>query len=307
MTHYFIESVEDEKIYDEDGILTPGRIQEYVAKKVAQHSSFTQLPVIENRVVGYYPFISKSTALRSVNNETIETLEPSSNNLSTREISFTTPNREAREKLQKISIEFIENAFEAFLSNRFKNYSRLNFKNCDEININGKNAIKSRIVEDAKGKLKSINKVIYIKQEPVYDRYQQMINPMLSVLGKRPEPIEYRDVPEIDFNNTYFNSIDITMECSDIHHVSFGLGAVAYQAKWGGVIAPYFYKIEWDGEKNSQLTSLRKYNYTYLIEDLSVTEIPQLKLQLFEDLEKSIVEWNKERESELEEFKIRKT
>lgn len=56
LTYYFLESLKNKFLYDEDNILTPLRIQEYVAKKISILSDFNQNPVIESRVTGYYPF-----------------------------------------------------------------------------------------------------------------------------------------------------------------------------------------------------------------------------------------------------------
>jgi len=308
MTHYFIESVESEGLYDQDGILTPGRIQEYVAKKVALHSSFAQLPVIENRVVGYYPFIAKRASVEVGVHEVANATDTAGAVVSTRrEISFVAPNRDSREELQRISIEFLRNSIDSFLGTGFEGFTRSDFQNCDEINLYGSDNLKTRIVQDAEGKLKSINRVVYMKKEPIYDPYQTMLNPMLSVLGKRPKPTGYRDVPEIDFDNPFFDSVDVVMKSADIWKVSFGIGAVTYQAKWGGVISPYFYKVDWDGEENNLISTIKKYNYTYLVEVESIAEIPRLHLQIFGDLAKSLADWNRERADELKEFKIKKT
>lgn len=302
MTHYFLESISTHTLYDEDGILTPGRIQEYVAKKVATHSNFVQVPVIENRVVGYYPFAFAKPSLPSTQVPMVPAVAQSA-----RAVSFIKPNEDARQKLQDTASAFLVGAFEEFLKGKFEGFERRDFDDCESIDLEMSNKIKDKIVSDAQGKYRSIGSIIYEREEPIYDSYQNLFNPMIQLLGKRPEPTGYRKVPEIDYSNKFYDSVDIGMFSPTIWKVSFGMGAVTYQAKWGGVVSPYYYLIDWDGEKDAVIGEFRKYNYTYLVDEESLELIPKMEIQLFGDLLKSLEKWNRDREEELKDFKIKKT
>lgn len=56
LTYYFLEALNNEYLYNEEGTLTFMRIQEYVAKNIREISNFKQNPVIENRIIRFYPF-----------------------------------------------------------------------------------------------------------------------------------------------------------------------------------------------------------------------------------------------------------
>jgi hypothetical protein len=307
MTHYFIEAIYNDALYDEDGILTPGRIQEYVAKKVATFSHFSQTPVSESNTSGYYPFAMKSPAFDSLS------LVPAVVSLQNRAMVSIKPTRESRLELQKIAIDFMTVSFNKFIDEYFGDYQKSQFNTLQDIPLSNTKKLKEKIVSDADAKYKAINKIICHKQTPVYktiDHNNGLFSAFLNFSSvfnttSEREISHYEDVPVIDYNNAYFDSIDIILINDDIWKVSFGIGAVAYQAKWGGVISPYFYKIEWDGEKNSIITDIKKYHYTYLIESTSIEEIPQIELEMFTDIQSSLASWNKTRKEELDNFKIK--
>jgi uncharacterized caspase-like protein len=298
MTHYFIEAIRNDALYDEEGILTPGRIQEYVAKKVATFSHFSQTPVSESNTSGYYPFAMKTPAFDSFS------LVPAVVSPQNRAIASIKPTRESRLELQKIAIDFLTNAFNKFIDEHFGDYQKSQFDTLQDVPLSNTGKLKEVIVSDATGKHYAINKTIYYKEKPVYKTITH--KNMLSFLytASEQEISHYEDVPVIDYNNAYFDSIDIILVNDDIWKVSFGIGAVAYQAKWGGVISPYFYKIEWDGEKNSIIDNIKKYHYTYLIESTSREEIPEIKIEMFADIRSSLASWNNARKEELDAFKI---
>lgn len=299
MTHYFIEAIYKDALYDEEGILTPGRIQEYVAKKVADFSHFLQIPMSESNTSGYYPFAMKKPAFDSFS------LVPAVVSSQNRAIESIKPTLESRLELQKIAIDFLKNAFNKFIDKHFGDYQKSQFDTLQDIPLSNTEILKERIVSDAEGKYKAINKTIYYKEEPVYKPVSRYNLAALLNLNSEREISHYENVPVIKYNNAYFNSIDIILINDDIWKVSFGIGAVAYQAKWGGVISPYFYKIEWDGEKNSIIADIKKYHYTYLIESTSMGEIPQIEMEMLVDIQSSLASWNKTRKEELDSFKIR--
>jgi len=299
MTNYFIEAIQNEKLYDEDGILTPGRIQEYVAKKVATHSHFEQIPVSENNISGYYPFAMINPAFESTS------LVPAVVSVQNRVISSIKPNRESRLELQKTSIDFLKKAITSFVDEKFGDYQQQYYDNANTIQLSNEKMLIDRIVSDAEQKYKAINGIMYYNKEPIYGPVSYFNLASLFGLNNGRKVERYENVSVIDYTNEYFNSIDVVLINENIWKVSLGIGAVTYQAKWGGIISPYFYRIEWDGEKNSVITDIKKYHYTYLIESDSLEEIPKLTLEMFSDIHNAITSWNTKRKEELDSFKIK--
>jgi uncharacterized caspase-like protein len=298
MTYYFIEAIRNDTLYDDDGTLTPGRIQEYVAKKVATFSHFLQTPVSESNTSGYYPFAMKNPAFDDT------ALVPAIVSPGNRYLVTIKPNHESRVQLQEISIKFLKEALTNFVDEHFVDYQKMYYNALDEIKLSNTKILKEKIVSDADGKYTAINKTIYYKRNPVYKSPSRYSLGAVFNLNSEREISHYEEVPVINHTGEYFDSIDIVLVNDDIRKVSFGIGAVAYQAKWGGVISPYFYRIEWDGEKNSIITDIKKYHYTYLIELASIEEIPRIELEMFSDIHSSLSFWNKTREEELDGFKI---
>jgi len=172
MTHHFLEAVKNDNLYDDDGILTPGRIQEYVAKKVATFSHFSQIPVSESLTTGYYPFAMKNPAFDSVS---IVPVVPTS---LSRAVLFVKPNRDSRLGLQKISIDFLSEAITNFANDHFGDYQKLYFINANEINLSNRNVLIDKIVYDAEEGYRAINKAIYYNEKPIYasvSRYNRLV------------------------------------------------------------------------------------------------------------------------------------
>lgn len=294
MTYHFLEAINSQELYDNDGILTPGRIQEFVAKKVSSYSHFRQLPVIESRVIGYYPFIT--TKIPPINiNKDVQTSD-------TRNLEKFLYDIDSRLALQDLAFTKANDIVLSILDRYRSGYSINEYSNIRKMPLRNVSSLKDAIVSDASDKYESMNKIIYYKKEPYYDEYSYAMSAMLSAMGKKPEPKGYNNVPEIDVSNQLYKSIDYALFISDPYKVSFGIGVVLYQAKWGGVISPYIYKIEWDGETDSVITDIHKDNYTYLIDDASKEIIMNMELNLFNKLDSIIDGWDTKRTKEIQNF-----
>jgi uncharacterized caspase-like protein len=304
MTNYFLEAIKNEKLYDEDGILTPGRIQEYVAKNVEKYSDFSQTPVVENNISGYYPFAMNNPKIDS---KVLETEETNGNERG-QEVNTITFNRKSRLELQKVSFGYLSNTFREFVEKNFPGYDITYFNKIEDMKLRNTDELLEKIVEDAEGKFASINRTIYKDKSPIYETPSigNMLN-MAYILGPKENRkiTGYREKPRINYNSEYLNNLNILLLNSDIWKVSLGLGVVTYQSKWGGVISPYFYRVEWDGESNSIIENITKYNYTYLIEQSSLEQIPTMELDIFNDVIRYNDIWNKYRRDELNDFKIK--
>lgn len=291
MTHFFLEATTKVNLYDEEGILTPGRIHEYVAKKVASHSKFAQVPVMESRVVGFYPFIGKASV------EAAPQPAPEGDQ-SERGVSKIAYDRESRLYLQEIAFARTTAIVNELAQKYSSSFSVVRYENIHKMDLANKKFLKERIVGDASSKYESIRGVISERREPVYDG---LMNPMLAALGKL-EPSSYKKVLEIDVDHEFYNSIDLGFFSSDKFCVSFGIGVVLYQAKWGGVISPYVYEIEWDGDQDGTIDRIEKSNYTYLISDESEGILQSMEFDEFKNIEKTLTEWNDKRKKEIELF-----
>lgn len=301
MTHYFLEAIQTKSLYDEDEILTPGRIQEFVAKNVSKHSEFDQVPVMESRVVGYYPFIHEIKTLESDPPEQELELITYANVSELQRENIVKIPKNLRKELQKISIKLLDDKLSEYLTGRYNDYKKEKYDSIKLMPLSNNNLLIDRIGSEATGNYQAIDNVIYKQQKPIYAPKNEF-NAMLAILNRTRTPIGFTDEFVIKNDSEYFDSINFLLTNESIRHVSFGIGAIAYQAKWGGVISPYYYKIDWDGQENSLIDKIVKYKYSYLIEESSITSILNINMTIFEDLQKDIEIWNRERVQELEQF-----
>ena len=89
-----------------------------------------------------------------------------------------------------------------------------------------------------------------------------------------------------------------------ISEVSFGIGYINYQAKWGIVALKIAFLIDWDGEKYNIIKDI---NIDYLalsLEKESIEAIENIQIG-FEVFLKSLVDnWNYDREEELKKYRM---
>jgi len=164
MTNYFLEAINNTKLYDEDGILTPGRIQEYVAKNVSKFTDFSQIPLVENNISGYYPFAMLEPSFNNKINE------PKKINGQDRgkEISNISFNRDSRLELQRLSFEYLKRKFADFINKHFNDYDVQYIDKIEDIKLYNTRNLLEKIVNDAEGKYSAINHTIYVDKSPIY-------------------------------------------------------------------------------------------------------------------------------------------
>lgn len=301
MTHYFIEAINTPSLYDKDGILTPGRIQEYVSKQVSSNTNFSQVPVVENRIIGFYPF-SQLNNMDSIESK----IAPENKILKIKHDINSGLNRcdkESRLSIQKLLLARVENLLNE-IENEFKliGYSITTHQSYKSINLENVENLKSEIFNCGYHVEEGIDDIFHIKKEPIYENNMSA----MGAFGFSPFPSrvikEYRSTEIINTENKFYSSIDKIFISQNIERISFGVGAVFYQAKWGGVILIYFYKIDWNGIIDSIILDIKKQKYTYLITEEFKNRIDNLEFTEYTNLRSKISDWNNSRKKEMTEF-----
>ncbi|TAL69162.1 MAG: caspase family protein [Bacteroidetes bacterium] len=300
MTYHFLEALKNDNLYDTDSILTPGRIQEYVSKNTASESGFNQIPVIENRITGYYPFAFLSSD--SLNRKDTEIIQANS--------IITNGNIGKYDQISRINIQ--DKIFEkinqkiADIKLNIDEYNIVEYNDFELLPFSNLPILVEKIVVDSrKLNLESINNIFITEQQRNYRKPQyNFMQPILVALGniiEDPGPdffIKYR----IDYSNQYFKPYFRFYNSITIKFVSFCLAFYIYQAKWGLVLSCLTFMVDWDGEENSIIRSIDKIDYPLLIDNESLSKIDNLTLSIFNNISSKLVMWNKNRQEELSKF-----
>lgn len=291
LTYKILEAIENKKLYDEKGYLTFNRIVDYVQREISLNSDFTQIPVIENNIVGFYPFaIDEDKIVNDRNSdETNINIQDDINTL-----------KDIRVTLMCKGVEKLDEELESVQFSKYKTTYVDNFEKLDYIGIR---KLKKEIIEYVdEQKLIPLKNLIYKKVEKKnYD------NPILGGVLKQMDLIN--NVPSeitkyfINFESDEIKSKFKLFISQNIDEVSFGLGYVYYQSKWGIVALKIGFLIDWDGEKYNLIEDINIEDLALSLEKESIEAIKNIPIG-FEGFIKSLVDnWNYDREQELERYR----
>lgn len=294
LTYKILEAINNKELYD-DGFLTFNRIVDFVQKETSLQSDFTQIPVIENNIAGFYPF--------AIDNEKIIS------NKKEKELDIDIENRsislsDIRLKLMETSIKKLNEELEEV---NFEKYEVKYINDFNELNYDGVDDLEKAIVEYVEEKkLTPMQYLIYkeIEERKVYNNpfssalYQiSLINSLQKNLPK--DIVRYY----VNFGASGLKSKFKLLLSKDINSVSFGVGYIYYQAKWGGVILKVAFLIDWDGEEYNLIKDIKINDMALALESESINIINQIDIGLESFVEKQMSNWNLEREQELKRYR----
>lgn len=301
LTNYILEAIENKDLYDDNGYLTFNRIVDFVQKKTVDNSEFNQIPVVENRISSYYPFaVDRSKQIIREG----EHKEKENSNI---KINLDDINRlkELRKQLQSGINNKIQKEMDSV---PIKNdvYECINVKNFEELTLEGYQG-----VEDLEKEIVSyvLNKNLTPLKNLIYKetKKKNYNNPFTGSLLKTLDIIN--NVPSeivsyiINFYNEKLDSRFNIYISNNINEVSFGLGYISYQAKWGLVILKIIFMIDWDGECNNQISEININHRAILLEENSLTLLDKINISIIETINKKLMDWNSYREEELDNYR----
>ena len=107
----------------------------------------------------------------------------------------------------------------------------------------------------------------------------------------------------IDFNNELMEYKFIINKSSNINNVSFIIGYIIYQAKWGVVILKIASLLDWDGEQDCDIKDITIDYFATPLEKESVDLLESCDLEFKEFIYDLVERWNENRRSELSKYK----
>lgn len=292
-THNLISYISNSSSYDEDGLLTFNRIVDFVQKSTIEHSGFLQTPVVESRISGFYPFAIWKEKCREIDYLPDTEVKSSIEKKGLRSL---------RNEIQDYCTKLIDNDLNSL---NFTTYSLIEVSDLDELNskeIYNSSDLKEMIVKYSDyQKLAPLNKLIY--QEEVQVNYKNNLfgSVLLSLDKMYNKPESYMNYV-IDFCDKDLYSKFKNFISGDIDEVSFGVGYIFYQAKWGAVLLNIGYLIDWDGEQDNQITNIHISHITIPLKEQSLEILKNYSLDIKEFINPLLTSWNNKRVQELKAF-----
>ena len=290
LTYEVLEAIKDKSIYDDKGYLTFNRIVDFVQREISTESKFTQIPVIENSITGFYPFaIDKKKVL-------IKDKKPEIMEIALRE---NTVIKSVRARLQDKCVKKLKESLDKF---NFDEYNEESISDFEELTYCGVSDLKEKIVRYVEeNKLTPLADLIY--KDVVTQKYNNIFGNVIKSINIM------NNIPEetvLNVINFYKDSINCTIKLylsDNITQVSFGIGYIFYQAKWGVVILMIAFQIDWDGESDNDIKSVIINDIALSLEEKSLDQVDTLNIDFNKYIKDLLNTWNEQREKELDRYR----
>lgn len=316
LTYEFLNVLNNDKLYDKDGILTPSIIQDSVLKQTLKSSKFEQIPVVENRIEGIYPFatieLNKDKDLELDDSEKLtETIrlekktEKKNNVFSEMKEDISLYSKESRRSLQEQIHESLSKQLNDVVTRFVDENSHYEAEEYDDINILDFEKIddlyKELVLNANEQNISPLNN-IFATEKRRRNFYSTSVSSIFKVFRpSRIEDSEYLEVYKINTRDSYISTKVKVLYSNDILSTSFGLGFLVYQSKWGIIVTTFIFKVDWNGEKDDVVKNIKQKNYSFIMNEDTVDLVNKVNFNHFLLLD-SVPIWNKDRKTEVKNF-----
>jgi uncharacterized caspase-like protein len=311
-THYFLEAIGNTALYDEDGILTPNRIQDFIARETAKESKFKQNPVIENRTAGYYPFAfaagaisapepAPSAALAVADEASRAAVAPTG--LVDR-LYFPTIPAAVREQVQaalkELLLQVLTRAAEEY---RQAGYTVTMGENLEVFPTEADDKVTGSIVERANSQsMEAVNQLFSTEQRS--NRTNQLRSLGSGWLdsfmhSSQPTTSTYSYIRWHDDNIAAYS---LYLQSNDVRKVSGGLVVVVYQAVYGVCMANSSFFREFTGYEEAQANGVSTSIKAFKVHEQTLPNMEQGILAALTTFKSKLAKWNTTRQQKIDEF-----
>lgn len=314
-TKHILDALKNEQLYEPRGFISPEKLKEEVTILTAQEANYTQNPIANVFSKGAYPFavhekILSKTPLDNVrliysgvNTESQEPIIPSSEIDNSMKLSL-------NEEQDYDFTMFFRKAENIFENQAFQNLLR------DEIS-NDKYRIKSAkdftcypnyVVSQLEEQIvqKSKQKGLMPTEASMTERISEDTTPWASMMTdfsmflKSSE--QKRKVYSIRFWEGEVASYNVFLESKVKERPSAGLGFVLFRCLYGMGLVIYQFKLEYDGESNSNFAAFQGVYDKYKFESIDISKVIARADAFSIKFKAQLNEWEKIRAKEIEDF-----
>ncbi|NKF05693.1 caspase family protein [Clostridium gasigenes] len=304
LTDMILKAIKEKSLYDQDGILTFNVINDYVSKNLVKNSCASQVPVMENRIIGFYPFafLNNNNEENLIHDET-ELIDNKDGKIVIEELANYREgvkyySREMRLCLQAACREKNDSILERI---KLAGYNITEYNDFDFTDVEYAKELQEKIINYTIDKnLKSIRNLLskVIKQNPkAKNAFAVALSGMIN--EKIPEYIEEY---EINLWDEYICVKFKIFKSEDIKKVSFGVGYVIYQSRWGVINLNVEFLIDWNGEEDTNIKNVKISSNGFVLEQESLEKIRKKDEDKVTILELKEI-WDEERYNEINAFR----
>jgi hypothetical protein len=305
-THFFIEAVKNESIYDSDGLLTMQAIDNFIKKYVGKESNHYQVPVSELHGTGYKPFAFLKSKMKSEIKKAVG--DKPEGAPAKEDLTKPTPpvemdfekglSRESRLEVQFTLKEIIAGAFEVLKTKLTgKEYTI----NEDFDGLPSTSSIYREIIYKArKENAEGMDEMFEIKEkEKSPFRADLSFTWAITHFLQQQEP-QYSY--QIYTGTEFFDGTNIFVKGDSIYDIRGGLVVMVYQTKFGFAIGSTLFHFDWNGMDDTKIivsgTVIKPYTITGYKLDKVAEYIQKTVSRFPEDLKG----WTDARKKEIEDY-----
>lgn len=302
-THHFLNAINATDNYDQDGILTPNRIQDYIARETSKDSEFMQTPVVENRTQGYYPFAFLEGSKTILEEDSLK-LERTSADMKSKTMDGT--------YFPNIPVEIRDQVFEDLqpkLDEYFKSvqgtFSDQDYKITLDSQIDFGSQITdpltNSIVEEArKVKVNAVSGLFTTERHEVQQGSLFGGSMISAMINRNKAKYEYNNSISWYDDRLIFRSLDL--KSNDVYKVSCGYVAIVFQSIYGIGLAESTFQFEFTGYNESGIKALSTNISAFKISNQTNQKIVNQLNAGVSSFKKRVENWNLWRKEEIEEF-----
>lgn len=309
-TYYFLQAISNAALYDEDGILTPNRIQDFIARETARGSKFKQNPVIENRTAGYYPFAFAADAISTPEpnpSEVLVVLDEASRAAAATSslvdgLYFPTIPTAVRERVQaalkELLLQVMTQAADEF---RQTGYTANLGENLAVFPGEADDKVTVSIVERATNQsLEAVNQLFHTEQRQNRTprlRSSSLLDSFMN--SNQPTTSTYSYISWTDDNIAAYS---LYLQSDDVRKVSGGLIVVVYQAVYGIGLASSSFSREFTGYEDAQVNGVSTSLKAFKVHEQTLSNVEQGILAAITLFKGKLAKWNTNRQQKIDEF-----
>jgi hypothetical protein len=305
-THFFIEAVKSEGLYDIDGLLTMQVIDNYIKKYVGKESEHYQVPVSELHGTGYKPFAFLKSKMKSEikkNAEDKPSVTPkaddSEKKLSPAAVSFEQSlNRESRLAIQQAMKEVIDIAFEA-LQDKLQGRDFTIGENFDDLPSTHK-IYREIIFKARKENAEGMDEMFEVKEKEK--------NPFQSDLSFTFAITQFLQQQEPQYTyhiysgTEFFDAKHIYVRGDSVYDIRGGLAVMVYQTKFGFAVGSTLFHYDWTGMGDTKIIVTGTTIKPYTINGYKPEKVTAYIRKTIARFPEDIKGWTDSRKKEIEDY-----
>jgi hypothetical protein len=302
-SYHFIKAINEPENYDNDGILTPNRIHDYISKVTIKESDFKQTPVIENRTIGYYPFAFKENQVLKKEIKGIDEKEKTIEGKIIDKQYFPIIPEEIRVSVFNEIKPMIEEIFSSWIAKlELNNYEISTGYDLSLFDTNVQDKLLDKIVNESRNeKVEAVNLLFSTEREEANQNLLFGGLGIIDTLLNRNRP-KYHYYNRINWGDERIISLSANFKSNNIYHSTCGIVIVLYQSIYGIGLANASFYLDYTGYSDTQINGPFVRISAFMYHEKTIGNILKDVNSDLEHFKGKIDDWSKKRKQSILDF-----